>query len=247
MTGTFSLATSNSENHALSDEQLFNKLVETNATVLYDKNKKIEKLPIDNNYVDIEGVAEYNTDELENIDIYMIKSLDSSENSNSKVTIITDMEVKTPIIDTSEITPLSSGGTKYRTKKCGRVTVYMECWYTKKSFNGSNGVKLTKTGGQITDKENSSLVIRKLKSTYTGRGSCWNSSGKVLSVNPYKRSKTHSASSYSTFQSWNTSSIDRYYYTGGSGLLQARFYVTYGGTTASSQSEYSVSINLASF
>ena len=62
MTGTFSLATSNSENHALSDEQLFNKLVETNATVLYDKNKKIEKLPIDNNYVDIEGVAEYNTD-----------------------------------------------------------------------------------------------------------------------------------------------------------------------------------------
>ncbi len=245
MTTTASMAYTSSEISTVSDEQLLKKIVDKDTDVVYSGDKKIEKLPLENDYVEIDGITEYDQDELENINLYMIKSVDGQNSENEEVTVITDMEVETPD-DVSEISPMSSGGTKNKTQKCGRVTAYMKCWYTNKSFNKSNGVKLTKTGGKITQKENDGLVIRKLKSTYTGKGTCWNSSGKTLNTATYTSSKAHSAGAYSSLQSWDTSSIDRYYYTGGTGLLQARFYVTYGGTTAASQAQYSVSINLAS-
>ena len=158
--------------------------------------------------------------------------------TSSEISTVSDEQLLKEIVDKDTDVVYSgdkTGGTKNKTQKCGRVTAYMKCWYTNKSFNKSNGVKLTKTGGKITQKENAGLVIRKLKSTYTGKGTCWNSSGKTLSAATYTSSKAHSAGSYSSLQSWDTSSIDRYYYTGGSGLFQARFYVTYGGTTAASQ------------
>ena len=105
--------------------------------------------------------------------------------TSSEISTVSDEQLLKEIVDKDTDVVYSgdkTGGTKNKTQKCGRVTAYMKCWYTNKSFNKSNGVKLTKTGGKITQKENAGLVIRKLKSTYTGKGTCWNSSGKTLSA-----------------------------------------------------------------
>ena len=140
-----------------SDEQLLKQIIKTDANVLYAENKIIEKLSFENDYVEIDGVTGLDEGVCDNIEVYMIRNVDPQENQISEVTVITDMEVEVPDYKTSGITPMSSGGNKYKTQKCGRVTAYMKCWYINKGFNKSNGVKLTKTGGQIAKKENEGL------------------------------------------------------------------------------------------
>ena len=108
----------------------------------------------------------------------------------------------------------SSSGSEEMTKKCGRVTAYMKWWFTKKTFKGMPCIKLTKTGGKITKKENAGLVIRGLKSTYKGYGTYFTSGGKKYVSGNYTKSKSHSTSSPGTLKTWDTSSINRYYHTG---------------------------------
>ena len=50
--------------------------------------------------------------------IVVIKNVDGQNSENEEVTVITDMEIETPDV-VSEISPMSSGGTKNKTQKCG--------------------------------------------------------------------------------------------------------------------------------
>ena len=216
------------------DQLLVDKIIEKDTNVLYEGNRKIEKVSQDDKSIQIGGLSEKEMENIQKIDLYKIQNVTTPQNGEETATIVADMYLQQ-----------ASAGTEHTSKKCGRVTVYMEWSFSKKTFKGLNCIKLTKTGGKVTKKENAGLVIRKLKSTYKGYGTYFTSAGKKVVGKDYVKSKSYSTSSPGTLKTWNTSGIDRYYDMGGTGILQTRFYVTYGGSSASQQATYYVSYNLA--
>ena len=243
MTTSYSFAESKGEEPGTitaSEEKLVEKIVEQDADILYDGDKKIEKIPEKDDAVKIEGLSKDEQKSIEEINLYKIEDVNVSSGDEECATVVADIQLAE-----TEATA-SSSDSEEMTKKCGRVTAYMKWWFTKKTFKGMPCIKLTKTGGKITKKENAGLVIRGLKSTYKGYGTYFTSGGKKYVSGNYTKSKNHSTSSPGTLKTWDTSSINRYYHTGGTGILQTKFTVTYGGSSASQQSTYSVSANLAS-
>lgn len=227
--------TNNIQNKELStgaDQQLVDRLIEKGTDVLYEGNKKIEKLPADNGCVQIGGLTEAQKKDIQIMDVYTITDTDVAPNEEQAVTTIADIQFITPEITTSAAT--SDSGTKTSKGQKGRLTLTSTAWYSEKTFKSKNntsntGRKVTKIQSQITKAENAGLVYNKIQTQYIGSGTYFTKAGARKVGGKYTKNYAHSVSTPMDKKVCNTSSIDRYYDIGGTGMCQTRFNVTYGG------------------
>lgn len=162
---------------------------------------------------------------------YVIRDADAASDGRHEIATLTEMDVR-------------SSGTKEDTKVCGRVTAYSKTWYDQRSFSGVSARKVTKTGGRITV-NSQNVTIRKLRSQYRGYGSWFTAAGVNHITGNYTRDHDFTVGNPMTMKTWSPG-YDRYYSRAGQGILQTRFYVTYGGPSADQQATYHISLQLCS-
>lgn len=180
----------------------------------------------------VECVEATSSNDIRVLDTYVIKDADENEQGEHEIVTVTEMEVK------------STTSSKDKTQVCGRVTAYSKTWYTSKSVSGFTCRKVTKTGGKITN-NSQNVTIRNLRSELKGLGRWCDSSGTFHNTGQFLKQHTFSVTNPTTMKTWSTQ-YDRYYVDGANGILQTRFYVTYGGTNADQQATYHIKIQICS-